>query len=190
MQYREFPSNTIIGRGGDISKHLFLVLEGRASADLFGIDGHYAQLAGYGPGEIFGAYPAPTQYRADIMAKQTLCILSVETENLLRLAQKHNGIAQGIARIMARQLDILLDRMAARIGLSAAGRCYNILLQLADANGEITPAPVISALAIGVNTSRETASRAFATLHRRGIIEKIDGGLRIVSRRMLEEMVV
>jgi len=79
--------------------------------------------------------------------------------------------------------------MAARIGLSATGRCYRALLQRANDEGWIRPAPVLAALAVGVNTTRETASRALAGLVRRGIVERNDSGLRIVSRRMLEEMI-
>ena len=85
---------------------------------------------------------------------------------------------------------MLLDRMAARIGLSATGRCYQALLSKSDDDGWIRPPPVLSALAIGVNTTRETASRALAHLIRRGIAERHDDGLRIVSRRMLEELVI
>jgi predicted transcriptional regulator len=91
---------------------------------------------------------------------------------------------------MARQLDMVLDRMAARIGLSATGRCYQALLAKADDDGWIKPLPVLSALALGVNTTRETASRAVAQLVRRGIVERHDNGLRVVSRRMLEELVL
>jgi CRP/FNR family transcriptional regulator, cyclic AMP receptor protein len=45
-------------------------------------------------------------------------------------------------------------------------------------------------MAIGVNTTRETASRALAHLVRRGIVQRHDHGLEIVSRRMLEDMIV
>ena len=91
---------------------------------------------------------------------------------------------------LARQLDLVLDRMAARIGLSATGRFYRALLQLADEDGLIQPAPVIAALAVSVHTTRETASRALASVVRRGIVERQAEGLHIVSRRMLEELIV
>jgi CRP/FNR family transcriptional regulator, cyclic AMP receptor protein len=175
---------------GDQSDHLFLVIDGTASADLFSVDGQHARLAGYGPGELFGAYPQPVTHRADISAVGELSVLAIETKVIAALAEKHAAIAQGVALLMARQLDMVLDRMAARIGLSATGRCYQALLAIADDEGWIKPPPVLSALAIGVNTTRETASRALAQLIRRGIAERHDDGLRIVSRRMLEELVV
>ena len=190
MVLRQYSHRTVIARRGDISTHLYLVIDGLASADLFSVDGQYAQLAGYGPGELFGAFPEPSTHRADMTAQGELSALLIETNAMTALAREHASIAQGIAHIMARQLDLTLDRMAARIGLSATGRCYSALLQRADHEGWIRPAPVLAALAVGVNTTRETASRALAGLVRRGIVERNDSGLRIVSRRMLEEMIV
>ena len=190
MLLRQYPHRAAIALRGDTSTHLYLVIDGLASADLFSVDGQYAQLAGYGPGELFGAFPEPTTHRADMTAQGELSALLIETNVMAALAREHAAIAQGVAHIMARQLDLTLDRMAARIGLSATGRCYRALLQRADNEGWIRPAPVLAALAVGVNTTRETASRALAGLVRRGIVERNDSGLRIVSRRMLEEMIV
>ena len=190
MILRKYPHRGAIARLGDPSAHLYLVIDGLASADLFSVDGQYAQLAGYGPGELFGSYPKAATHRADITAQGGLSALMIETHRLADLVKGHSAIALGIAHIMARQLDLTLDRMAARIGLSATGRCYRALLQRSDDDGWISPAPVLSALAIGVNTTRETASRALANLIRRGIVERSDAGLKIVSRRMLEDLIV
>lgn len=188
--FRQYPHRAPVALRGDPSTHLYLVIDGLASADLFSVDGQYAQLAGYGPGELFGAFPEPATHRADITAQGELSVLAIETASIAELAQSHAAISQGVAFLMARQLDMVLDRMAARIGLSATGRCYRALLAKADADDWIKPLPVLSALAIGVNTTRETASRALANLVRRGIVERHDHGLKIVSKRMLEDLVV
>ena len=190
MVLRQYSHRAPIALRGDALTHLYLVIEGLASVDLFSVDGQYAQLAGYGPGELFGAYPEPTTHRANITAQGDVGALLIETHVMTALAKQHSAIALGLAHIMAKQLDLTLDRMAVRIGLSATGRCYSALLQRADDEGWIRPAPVLAALAVGVNTTRETASRALADMVRRGIIERTDDGLKIVSRRMLEDMVV
>jgi CRP/FNR family transcriptional regulator, cyclic AMP receptor protein len=187
---RLFPHRSTVALRGDTSEHLFLVIEGMASFDLFGIDGQYARLSGYGPGELFGAYPLATTHRADISAQGNLRVLAMETAVIADLVAQNPEIASGMANLMARQLDMVLDRMAARIGLSAQGRFYQALLKIADSDGWIRPAPILSAMAIGVNTTRETASRGLATLVRRGIVERGVDGWRIVGRRLLEEMVV
>lgn len=189
-RFRTFEHRASIALRGDLSDVLYLVIDGIASADLFSVDGQHARLAGYGPGELFGAYPEPILHRADISAVGELSVLVFQTQTIAQLATQHAAIAQGVALLMARQLDMVLDRMAARIGLSATGRCYQALLSKADEEDWIKPLPVLSALAIGVNTTRETASRALAQLVRRGIVARHDHGLKIVSRRMLEDLVV
>ena len=190
MVERQFAAGTNIALCGDLSSLLYLVIEGSVVAEIYGVDGQQAQLTRHGPGEIFGAYPQPAQHRADFRAVSNTRLLLIPAQTLAMLAQAHGDIGSGIAGLLARQLDLLLDRMAARIGLSASGRFHKALLQLADADGEIRPPPVISALALSVHTSRETGSRALAALLRRGIVQRNDDHLRIVSRRMLEEMVV
>jgi CRP-like cAMP-binding protein len=189
-QFREYAHRAPVAFRGDVSAHLYLVLDGLASADLYGPDGQYARLAGYGAGELFGAYPTTVRHRADIVAEGSLSVLMMETAFISGLAHAHARIAQGISELMARQIDLLLDRMAARIGLSANGRFYQALLSRADSDGWIKPLPVVSAMAVGVNTTRETASRALAHLLRRGIVKRHDHGLEIVSIRMLEDLVI
>jgi CRP/FNR family transcriptional regulator, cyclic AMP receptor protein len=190
MVERRIERRTPLALRGDPATQLFLLLEGGVVAEIFGIDGQQAQLARHGPGEIFGAYPVASTYRADIVTTSDTRLLAANTADLAALAAAHAEIGAGLARLLARQLDLLLDRMATRIGLSAIGRFHKALLQLSDDGGMIRPAPVISALALSVNTTRETGSRALAALLRRGIVERQGDGLRIVSRRMLEEMVV
>lgn len=190
MSSRSVTHRAILAIGGDRSAHLLLVVEGAVVAELFGVDGQQAQLARHGPGEIFGAYPDESVFRANMAAVGQTRLLTIATSRLRALAGEHAEIANGIANLLARQLDLVLDRMAARIGLSATGRFYRALLQLADGDGHIEPAPVVAALALSVHTTRETASRALATLVRRGIVLRQETGLRIVSRRMLEELIV
>lgn len=190
MAARVYAHRDIIAHMGDPSSHLYLVTEGAVVAELFGYDGQQAQLARYGPGEIFGAYPEETHFRSGFAASGATRLLAAPTRLLAGLAANDAGIAAGAAGLMAKQLDLMLDRMAARIGLSATGRFYRALLQLADGDGRICPAPVIAALAASVHTTRETASRALAVLVRRGIVERQEDALRIVSKRMLEELVI
>lgn len=190
MTEKRFSAGSNIALRGDPSTMLFLILEGSVVAEIFGLEGQHAQLARHGAGEIFGAFPLPAQHRADIRATAYTRLLSIPAQSLAALARAHGDIGSGIAGLLARQLDLMLDRMAARIGLSANGRFHKALLQLANDKGEIRPAPVISALALSVHTTRETGSRALAALLRRGIVERNDDHLRIVSRRMLEEMVI
>ena len=80
--------------------------------------------------------------------------------------------------------------MAARITLTAKGRVYAELIHEAGDERRISPPPVIVALALSAQTTRETGSRAIHALERRGIIRRDDEHLEMVSRSLLEELVV
>jgi CRP-like cAMP-binding protein len=187
---KSFSHKQPIAHEGDESLYLYLITDGSISLEIFGSEGQQAQLARHGPGEIFGAYPHATTHRAAISAIGSARLLAMPTVELHRLVANNAEIGAGVAILLARQLDLLLDRMGARIGLTATGRFYRALLLLADEQGLICPAPVIAGLALSVHTSRETASRALAVLLRRGIMERQSDGLKIVSRRLMEELVI
>lgn len=190
MVVRNLPHRSTVGHAGDPSSQLLLVIEGAVVAEIYGLEGQQAQLARHGAGEICGAYPDEGVFRANMVTVGQTRLLAIPTRRLRTLAAADAEIANGIANLLARQLDLLLDRMAARIGLSATGRFYRALAMQANADGIIRPAPVVAALALSVHTTRETGSRALAALVRRGIVERLPDGLRIVSRRMLEDMIV
>lgn len=190
MVSRSYAHRSVVANMGDPSSHLYLVAEGAVVAEIYSFDGQQAQLTRHGPGEIFGAYPDEVTHRSAFAACGATRLLTAPTRKLAQLAAVDGDVARGVANLLARQLDLVLDRMAARIGLSATGRFYRALLQLADKDGLVQPAPVIAALALSVHTTRETASRALASVVRRGIVERNAEGLHIVSRRMLEELIV
>ena len=183
------PHKTMIAHQGDPSDQCWLVIDGMVHIQLIGFDGQRVQLAYHGPGEFFGAYPDPTTHRADVMAHGEVHALRIPTGALAALSSQHAPIGAGLARRLGRQLDMSLDRMAARSTLSAPGRVHAELLRLAGENNRIAPPPKVTALALNANTTRETASRAISALERRGIIERTEAGMAIVAPRMLRDMI-
>lgn len=185
----QYLHKTVLAHQGDASEHCWLILDGTVRVQLIGWDGQRVQLAYHGPGELFGAFPRPTTHRADVIASGDTELLKVASTALLALAEAHAPIALGLSRLLARQLDMALDRMAARTTLSAAGRVYAELLRLCDEDHRIDPVPTVTALAMSVNTSRETASRAITALERRGIARRDGLVMTIQAPRMLADMV-
>lgn len=182
------PHKTLIAHQGDPSDQCWLVIDGLVHIQLIGFDGQRVQLAYHGPGEFFGAYPEATLHRADIMAHGEVHVLRISTAALVALSNAHAPIGAGLSRRLARQLDMSLDRMAARSTLSAPGRVHAELLRLAGKEHRIAPPPKVSVLALNANTSRETASRAISALERRGVIQRSDQHMTIVAPRMLRDM--
>lgn len=174
---------------GDEHSHCHFVISGTADIKALGREGQYVQIATVETGEIIGSYPDQSVSKADIRAQSALELASIETRHLAKIAFEQAEIGAGVARIFARQLGNVLDRLALRVTLTASGRVYSQLLRLADNHSAISPVPVVSALAIEAQTTRETASRAISALERRGIIERGRDCWTIVAPRMLEDMI-
>lgn len=189
LSLQKLSAKDILARQGQDSRHCWLVIDGGVRIEAFGLEGQRQQLAQYGPGEFFGAYPAPTIHRAEIAALVETNLLRAEAVRIAELVAADAQIGAGMARLLARQLDRALDRMMARATYSAAGRVYAELLALAGGAERIAPPPKVTMLALAANTTRETASRAIAALIRRGIITRDERELVIHSPRMLLEMV-
>ncbi|HEY6814411.1 MAG TPA: Crp/Fnr family transcriptional regulator [Croceibacterium sp.] len=175
---------------GDRHHRCHIVLSGSADVKALGSEGQCVQIATVEPGEIFGAYPDPGPVRADVQAKSAMELVSLDTVQLSRLALAHAEAGAGLARIFARQLGNMLDRFAARVTLTATGRVYACLLARLGNDDTICPAPVVAALAVEAQTTRETASRAIGALERRGIVRREGDTWRVTSSRLLEELVI
>lgn len=186
---QDFRHKAPIGHQGDQCDFCWLVLEGIVNVQLLGLDGQHVQIAYHGPGEIFGAYPEPATNRADLVANGDVRLLRIGTQSLARMASQNAAIGAGLARLLGRQLDTALDRIATRSTLSAAGRVYSELVRICDGKQRVSPAPKMTMLALRANTTRETTSRAIASLERRGVISRDDAGLTVIAPRMLQDMI-
>ena len=190
MRAREFTSRTTISHQGDHDDRLWLILEGNVQLQAISVEGQATIISAFGPGELVGAFAANEENAFDARALGRVRALQIRADDLKSLMSAHSDMAAGMSRIFSGQLHTVLDRLAARVTLSAVGRCYRELLALAGASNTIAPPPVIAALALTAQTTRETGSRAISVLERRGIIERSSERLEIVSRRMLEDLVV
>ena len=190
MAQREYAPKAILIHQGDQSDQLWLILNGTVQLQAVSAEGQVTVLSAFGPGELVGAFEKEDESSYDARAFGKVEALQVETREIRRLMQECPDIGGGMSRIYAAQLSNVIERLSARVTLSAMGRLYRELLRVAGDADEISPPPVIAALALSAQTTRETGSRAISALERRGIIERDEHCLKIVSRRMLEDMVI
>ncbi len=190
MTLVHYHHKNTLAHQGDMGSKLWIVLEGLAQLQIIGVDGQTKLLTAHGPGELFGAFPHEQIVIADITVQNKLSVLEVPTSTMSNLLREEARIGSGLSRILGRQFNAVLDRMAARITLTATGRVYFELLREAGDANKISPPPVIAALALTAQTTRETGSRAINTLERRGIIQRSNSNWEIISRSMLESLVV
>jgi CRP/FNR family transcriptional regulator, cyclic AMP receptor protein len=190
FRLRSFARGDVLFDQGELCTRCWIVVEGALALASYGREGQLAQVATYGPGEFVGAFPDPAEHPGELSAQLPTTAIEIASAELLALAGRENAVARGIAILLARQHRNLIDRLANRMILSAAGRVYAELLRLADGEGRIAPPPVVTALSLRVHTARETASRAIATAERRGLIARDENGWTIPSPARLKGVVV
>lgn len=191
---RSFSVQGTIVRQGDQVTAAFLLLLGRAHALLYTADGQAILLQEYREGDLFGAICEihAVRQEADVVAIRQTETLVLESAELARLAEEHGAIGLALSRMLMARLRQVAERLYERAALSAVGRVYAELLREARRMPDcrLTPAPVISELAVRVSTTRETASRAVSALERRGIIRRDAVSLTVVAPLRLEALIV
>jgi len=189
---RRFALRTIILRQGDRADAAYLVVLGRAHAMTYGGEGQAVLLREYLRGDFFGALAGTAPEDADIVAIEEVRSAVFGAAEFLALIERYSCVGLVVSRVLLRQLRASSARIVESTTLSAAGRIHAELLRLARLGDgrTIRPAPVLTALATRVNTTRETVSRTIGALERRGIIRRDGKTLTIVSPRALEELTV
>ncbi len=191
---RRYPAKAIILKQGDRADVTFLLVAGRVHALSYSPGGQMVLLGEFLPGDFFGAiaHAAPAPQSADAVAAEDSYAAAFPALEFLSLIETYGCVAIAVCRTLLKQLHAMSARMVESTTLSAAGRVHAELLRLAGlADGRtVRPAPVLAALAIRVNSTRETVSRTISALERRGIVRREADALVIVAPRRLEEMIV
>ena len=184
---------TIVNRGDRIST-LYVVIDGRAHALVYSIEGQAVLLHEYRSGDLFGVMSSPyaATHDADVVAIEDVEAFLLDGVVLALLAEQHACIGLALLKFMVERLQQTASRMYEHAALSAVGRVHAELLRQARASDNLTirPSPVLSDIALRVSTTRETASRAVNALERRGIIRRDGEALVIVAPHRLEELIL
>lgn len=190
LQLVTAPAATTLAFQGDPSTDCRFVISGAIGMRALSEGGQYTQIATVETGEVAGSFPNSCEHSVELVAQDAVEMIVIGTAQLRALAHDHSGVGLGLASLFAQQLSNVLGKMAAHVTLTAYGRIYQALLDMADSHGIITPVPVVTALGVRTQTARETASRAISDLCKVGGLTKSKTHWTIASRRMLEDMVV
>jgi CRP-like cAMP-binding protein len=189
-----FPVRAVIIKQGDRSGATFLLVTGLAHALAYGIEGQIILLHEFFPGDFFGALAGsePVIEDADVVAVEKVRAAKFTAADFLALMETYGCVGLVVSRALLRKLRAASTRVMERTTLSAAGRVHAELLRLARLGDgrTVRPAPVLTSLAVRVNSTRETVSRSINALERRGIIRREADTLIIVAPHRLEEMIV
>lgn len=162
---------------------VFYLLSGKATAVIYSSEGHEIWLGDYQQGDFFGEMAALTGEgrSASVVARTEVTVAVFSAEDFLNLMRRHGAFGTGVARSLAVRARHSAQRMFELSTLSVSGRVYAELLREAKpivaggASGNaIQPAPSLAELARRVNSTRESVSRTISDLERKGVVQRRD----------------
>jgi len=191
VEQREVPADGLVVGEDEPGDALYVVARGRVKVVLYGESGREIILRVFRrPGDFFGEMSLldgePRSASVIAIEPSTLLVLSREAfgEHLRRSSGTALAVMAELSRRL-READGVIGNLAL---LDVYGRLARKLRQLAKSDGEesaegvvVRDMPTQQELAGLIGTSRETVSRAFAELARRGLVRL--AGRRLVMHR-------
>lgn len=190
---REHRPRAAIVHGEDPSAQVYLMIAGHARMMATALEGRMSVIEDYRGGDLFGERGlfGEATWPHDVMAVKLSRVGAFTNPDFLALMSNYSCVALAVSRILVARLDMAQRRLAEGTTLSVRGRvCAELLRQArAGSNMTIAPAPVLAQLALLVDSTRESVSRAIGTLEKRGLIRRDDDALIVVAPHRLEELV-
>ena len=194
MNLREFARRGVVIAKENPLLDLGFLVEGRLQGVDFTVDGRSVGLYFVDPGDYFGELPLvdgkPPAEHVVAMVKSTVAFLDAQAARTLILTSP--ALAQAV---MSRLAQRVRSGLAQRTLLSLPNpfqRLCALLLQLpaVSVNGVVTveQAPTHQELAIMINSSRETVTRAFQVFFANRILVRDGNALRLEKADLLQDI--
>jgi CRP-like cAMP-binding protein len=174
-----------------------LILNGRANAISYSINGHETWISEYCEGQFIGLRSLLTtgESNFEIRVSRKIKMLTLSHDHMLKLMREEPGLCEAVAIDLAERLNKSVTDLVDGNTLSVKGRICAELLRRAlpigiDPDRQIIrPSPVFVELARRLNSTRETVSRTVSELQKRGILIREPGALVVASPERLREAV-
>lgn len=194
MSLKEFARRGVVIAKENTLMDLGFLVEGRLQGVDFTVDGRSVGLYFVDPGDYFGELPLvdgkPSAEHVVAAVKSVVAFLDARAARDLIL--NNPALAQAV---MARLAQRVRDGLAQRTLLSLPNpfqRLCALLLQLPSAvvQGVVTieQAPTHQELAIMINSSRETVTRAFQVFFTHRILVRDGNALRLEKQALLQDI--
>ncbi len=190
---RRVPGGSPIFAQDELGDALYIVMGGRVKVVMIGESGREVTLAVLRPGDIFGEMSLfdGRARSASVVAIDPATVLALGREDLLRHMASHPQTAMNLLGEMSRRLRKADETIAELALCDVQDRLVRRLIALAKEDGAesaegvlIRRRPTQQDLANMVGACRETISRTFNTLARRGLIVPRGRSL-LVTRRLV-----
>jgi len=167
---REYAKREVVSAKEQIKFYLGFLLTGRLQGVDFTVDGRAVGLYFVEPGDYFGELSVVDGQRASehVIAVGKSRVLLLDAEPARSLIFEHPSIAQAVmARLSKRVRDVTAQRTLLALPNPFQRLCVQLLLLARPSHSVgmvLEAAPTHQELAIMINSSRETVTRAFQTL--------------------------
>jgi CRP-like cAMP-binding protein len=196
MTVKHWHGGAIITGQNEPGDALYVLVNGRAKAVLFGENGREMTLAVLRPGDFFGemALFDGKPRSANVVAENDVVLLVLDRTTFMLHLEQHPQTAMRLLAEMAQRLrraNEIINNLALH---DVTSRLTRTLMTLAEEAGEqqeegilIRQRPTQQELANMVGTCRETISRALSSMARRGLV--VSRGRSLLLRHSLVESV-
>lgn len=189
-QWSTVAKRQLVMEKGRNSQGLWIVTQGRLQGLDYTIDGREVGLYFITPGQFFGelalidGQPHPEHVIAT--AASELCLIPLPIcKDLMRY---HPDIANQISNALATRVRNLIRQRTLLTLATPLQRLAAQLIDLANDSIQIEFIPTHQELAMMINASRETVTRAFRTLQVQGIVKRDGNRLILTHRATLQNM--
>ena len=176
----------------DWGQSVFLLLSGMAKVRSYTADGEEVVMSVLAEGDVFGEMAAldASPRSADVVALTAGRLVKLRAIPFVAMLEQQPGFALALAQLEASRLRDLNQRFAIQTS-DATTRLLDALAYLArkssGADDPAVPVPPLAQKELGLmaGLARETTSRTLSALRSRGVIEEVDGCLRLVDLQPL-----
>ncbi|MBV7537496.1 Crp/Fnr family transcriptional regulator [Duganella sp. sic0402] len=197
LRFRQYSKRDIVLQKGAAGDGLLFLLSGQLQVIDVTEDGRAIGLRMLAPGDFFGeiAVINGSQRTASVVAMSSVLVAFLPAPAALHLFSH----SPSVANLMLRHLAAKIQRDSEFRSLlsinNTSRRIFTYLVQMktpAEQPGQpevVKNLPTHQDIANMINTSRETVTRALATLVQQGIIQKVNQELVIVDPKGLQKLV-
>lgn len=193
LSLRQFARREMVSSKEQSEFFFGFLVDGRLQGVDFTVDGRAVGLYFVEPGEYFGELSVIDGLRAaeHVIAASKSTALFLSREFARRLIFENPLLAQAVmVKLSSRIREVTAQRTLLALPNPFQRLCVQLLLLGRGGVGEcvIDPAPTHQELAIMINSSRETVTRAFQLLILNDAIARDGGGLRLLRRDYIDDI--
>jgi len=195
---KSYKADMVLPDQNEGSKYIAMILSGQAIATSFDIQGKESWINTYDEGQFIGVESLYNDYKSNcyIVAKTDISVLYFRNYDFLKLIRENTALADYVMKDLVAQLQHYSTATVKIQSLSKRGLIASEFKRLAHPLLDepetyvISPAPVVTELALKLGVARETVSRTVSDLVKKNVLKRQTGIFIVPDLNRLEAQVV